>query len=221
MEDLVPLRLAEHKAFLRLVHSAPGGGDELYLGRALPGAIERYLKCWLPLVARVGGGALGGAQLIPPVDIAWVWHLHRLAPRRYAAYCIDRFGRVLDPEAAAFQAQSAISETGIETQRLWQEHFGDEPFFQRLSGDESSPAGWGPRDPLSNQTTLCAELKEACESVRSAHGFDYDVASRTRVAARGSVASVTSDLGPRTRRSSDIGGLHRRLLTYFMRLYYS
>jgi hypothetical protein len=65
--DLVPLRLAEHnKAFLRLVHSAPGGGDELYLGRALPGAIERYLKCWLPLVARVGGGA----QLIPPLDIA-------------------------------------------------------------------------------------------------------------------------------------------------------
>ena len=49
--DLVPLRLAEHTAFLRLVHSAPGGGDELYLGRALPGAIERYLKCWLPLVA--------------------------------------------------------------------------------------------------------------------------------------------------------------------------
>ena len=169
--DLVPLRLAEHKAFLRLVHSAPGGGDELYLGRALPGAIERYLKCWLPLVARVGGGA----QLVPPVDIAWVWHLHRLAPRRYAAYCIDRFGRVLDPGPAAFQAQSAVSETGSETQRLWQEHFGDEPFFQRLSGYESSPADWGPRDPLSNQTTLCAELKEACESVRSAHGFDYDV----------------------------------------------
>ena len=168
--DLVPLRLAEHKAFLRLVHSAPGGGDQLYLGRALPGAIERYLKRWLPLVARVGGG-----ELIPPLDIAWVWHLHRLAPRRYAAHCTDRFGRVLDPGAAAFQAQSAVSESDSETQRLWQEHFGDEPFFQRLSEDESSPAGWGPRDPLSNQTTLCAELKEACESVRSAHGFDYDV----------------------------------------------
>ena len=160
--DLVPLRLAEHKAFLRLVHSAPGGGDELYLGRVLPGAIERYLKCWLPLVARVGGGA----QLIPPLDIAWVWHLHRLAPRRYAAYCTDRFGRLLDPGAAAFQAQSAVSETDSETQQLWQEHFGDEPFFQRLSEDESSPVGWGPQDPLSNQTTLCAELKEACESVR-------------------------------------------------------
>ena len=169
--DLVPLRLAEHKAFLRLVHSAPGGGDELYLGRALPGAIERYLKCWLPLVARVGGGA----QLIPPLDIAWVWHLHRLAPRRYAAYCTDRFGRVLDPGAAAFQAQSAVSETDSETQQLWQKHVGDEPFFQRPSEDEGSPAGWGPRDPLSNQTTLRAELKEACESVRSAHGFDYDV----------------------------------------------
>ena len=174
MEDTASptLRFAKHKAFLRLVHSAPGGGDELYLGRALPGAIDRYLKCWLPLVDRVAGG---GAQLIPPLDIAWVWHLHRLAPRRYAAYCIDRFGRVLDPDAAAFQAQSAVTEADSETRRLWQKHFGDEPFFQRRSEDESSPADWGPRDPLSNQTTVCAELKKACECVRSAHGFDYDV----------------------------------------------
>ena len=46
-----PLRFPEHKAFLRFVHSAPGGGDELYLGRALPGAIKRYVKFWLPLVS--------------------------------------------------------------------------------------------------------------------------------------------------------------------------
>ena len=47
---LAPLRFAEHKAFLQLVHSAPDGGDALYLGATLPGAIERYVTCWLPLI---------------------------------------------------------------------------------------------------------------------------------------------------------------------------
>ena len=169
--SIAPLRLAEHKAFLRLVHSAPGGGDELYLGRALPGAIERYLTCWLPLVANEGGGS---TRLIPPIDVAWVWHLHRLAPRRYAKYCTDRFGRVLDPAAAAFQAQSASAKSN-ETERLWQAHFGDEPFFQQHVDDDTNPTEWGPRDPLSKQTTLTAKVQEACARVRSAHGFDYDV----------------------------------------------
>ena len=131
-----PLRFPEHEAFLRFVHSAPGGGDELYLGRALPGAIERYVKFWLPLVSHsIGSEGRGDAPLIPPVDIAWVWHLHRLAPRRYATYCTERFGRVLDPATAAFQAQTA-SDADDETRRLWRQRFGDEPFFQEV-GDET------------------------------------------------------------------------------------
>ena len=179
---MVSLNFAEHEAFLRLVHSAPGGGDELYIGCALPGAIQRYLNCWLPLLARaVGGNHEVGNRLIPPVDIAWVWHLHRLAPRRYAMYCTERFGRVLDPKAAAFKAQCTTAAepddpvADDETRRLWQEHFSDEPFFQRRGEDASSAVEWGPRDPLSNQTTLCAKVKEACAQVRSAHGFGYDV----------------------------------------------
>ena len=175
-----PLRFAEHKAFLRLVHSAPGGGDELYLGRALPGAIERYVNFWLPLVAREAQGSesQGGccAPLVPPFDIAWVWHLHRLAPLRYAAYCTERFGRVLDPGMAAFRAQTA-ADADDETRRLWRQHFGVEPFFQPEGGEgvRSVPrAAWGPRDPLSRQTTLSPEIKEMCAKVRSALTFDYD-----------------------------------------------
>ena len=167
-----PLRLSEHKAFLRFVHSAPGGGDELYLGRALPGAIKRYVKFWLPLVNHSGHESQGRAPLIPPVDIAWVWHLHRLAPRRYAAYCTERFGRVLDPATAAFKAQTA-SGADDETRRLWRQHFGDESFFQQVRGDDATELG--PRDPLSNQTTVCAEVKEECVRIRNALAFDYDV----------------------------------------------
>ena len=177
--SMAALRFAEHKAFLRLVHSAPGGGDELYLGRALPGAIERYLEFWLPLVDREGGGE-GDKRLIPPVDVAWVWHLHRLAPLRYAAYCTERFGRVLDPTTAAFQAQSEAAEADAasaegETRRLWQHHFGEVAFFQPRGEGDGRPSEWGPRDPLSHQTTVAPEVREACARVRSAHGWDYEV----------------------------------------------
>ena len=174
-----PLRFAEHKTFLRFVHSAPGGGDELYLGRALPGAIERYVKFWLPLVAREGTQE-GCAVLIPPVDVAWVWHLHRLAPLRYAAYCVERFGRVLDPGTSAFQAQaqSAADASDDETRRLWLQHFGDVEQFFQSNGEgitETGPrAEWGPRCQLSKQTTLSPEVKEACVRMRGALGFDYD-----------------------------------------------
>jgi len=33
----------------------------------------------------------GGEALIPPADIAWMWHCHRLAPYRYARYVSRKF----------------------------------------------------------------------------------------------------------------------------------
>lgn len=38
-----------------------------------------------------GGLCLGPQQLVPPLDIAWVWHVHRLQPQAYAAD-LNRFG---------------------------------------------------------------------------------------------------------------------------------
>ena len=45
-------------------------------------------------------------------------------------------------------------------------------FFQQVGDDDTE---WGPRDPLSKQTTLCAEVKEECARIRNDLGFDYDV----------------------------------------------
>ena len=53
-----PLRFPEHKAFLRFVHSAPGGGDELYLSDGshrlyVLDAYTRLLTTWRrPTVCR-------------------------------------------------------------------------------------------------------------------------------------------------------------------------
>ena len=59
-------------------------------------ALDRYLNYWLPLVDQKDRS---NKPLIPPPDIAWLWHCHRLAPDRYQAYCHKRFGRILDCEA--------------------------------------------------------------------------------------------------------------------------
>ena len=64
------------------------------------------------------------------------------------------------------------SDADDETRRFWRQHFGDEPFFQQVGDDDTE---WGPWDPLSKQTTLCAEVKEECARIRNDLGFDYDV----------------------------------------------
>eukprot|EP00961_Rhodomonas_salina_P254449 3438144-Rhodomonas_salina.2 len=52
------------------------------------------------------GSADGQNRLVPLIDIAWIWHLYSLAPQRYAEYCQQRFGRILDPgPGGAFTAQ--------------------------------------------------------------------------------------------------------------------
>ena len=81
--------LKEHISFLRAVHTESSHGDEsLYAdSKRLRAAVRAYLT-WL--AARVAAAPFGGTALVtcpPPLDIAWVWHVHRLAPREYARAC--------------------------------------------------------------------------------------------------------------------------------------
>lgn len=50
-------------------------------------SVRRYSQLWLPFVLKYGKTK----KLVPPADIAWLWHCHRLAPYRYARYIKDRF----------------------------------------------------------------------------------------------------------------------------------
>jgi len=49
--------------------------------------MERYINKWLPLLADHQNGAAdtktktsSSIMMIPPPDVAWLWHCHRLAP---------------------------------------------------------------------------------------------------------------------------------------------
>ena len=151
---LEPLSLSvetvrRHVRFLESVHNDAGvhAGMALYVDRAVLGAaVDRYERLWLPLVA--AQDSLQPPTLYPPVDIAWVWHLHRLAPLKYASYCTERFGRVLDPGASAFRFQSSNVAPGqgndassVHTRELWTDMHEGAPFFlDRYDAGTSHPS---------------------------------------------------------------------------------
>ena len=156
-------QLRQHIKFLQFVHTSPGGGDELYCGSAC--AIDRYVNLWLPLVAENPE-----AVLVPPLDIAWRWHCHRLSPLRYARYCYSRFGKRLETGKAAFSAQTQDPDTNnliicgqdgtaaAGTQKMWEDSFQSETFFYQ-------------------PTELVNDGNLANNKVCDAHDLNYDIAA--------------------------------------------
>lgn len=146
-----------HILFLRTVHIAG-----VSLRRPSSESLRRYTDLWLPLVASVfikrdtaadnsGSISIG---LIPPIDIAWLWHCHRLAPFDYGRYVRKKFDLLdeyLDasppfslqhPDSELEQYPSIQNEAARRTQDLWAERYPDEPFFLEeqdiidVNGDE-------------------------------------------------------------------------------------
>ena len=97
VRDLLPTLVVEHARLLHAADTLPLGG--LCQGALLKEALRRYETLWLPLLAHTaasaalaaGGGERGAEAgerawraLVPPLDVAFVWHLHRLKPSVYA-----------------------------------------------------------------------------------------------------------------------------------------
>ncbi len=59
------------------VHKFPFLAD-----RGVQDAIRRYERCWLPLMLQHAGDA-AAAPLAAPLDVAWVWLAHAIAPVHY------------------------------------------------------------------------------------------------------------------------------------------
>jgi Glycine-rich domain-containing protein-like len=110
--DLVDLA-RQHRWFLEQIHalgvSSTGPSIE---------SLRRYECLWLPMVAQHTQ-----ELLIPPPDIAWLWHCHRLAPSLYTAYCKRVFGTLLEanpPFTLALHEESCEPGSILaNTQSLW------------------------------------------------------------------------------------------------------
>ncbi|XP_020609146.1 uncharacterized protein LOC110047744 [Orbicella faveolata] len=75
--------------FLKLVDDNPN----LCKGSLVKNAIRRYELFWLPFASRFGSSP---ALQAAPLDIAWVWHVHMLAPFYYEQDCLNIVSTVLD-----------------------------------------------------------------------------------------------------------------------------
>jgi hypothetical protein len=128
-----------HVLFLRTVHISG-----VSLQRPSAESIRRYKDLWLPLVATAARSA-SGTELIPPIDVAWLWHCHRLAPYDYGKYMRVEFrlDKYLDanPPFALQCPEGVVSSAGnVEaaaqnTQDLWSKTYADEPFFIETQTD--------------------------------------------------------------------------------------
>jgi Glycine-rich domain-containing protein-like len=98
-------------------------------------SLDRYLNNWLPLVASLQHSECRH-DLIPPADVAWLWHCHRMAASDYHSYVRSRFRMVLEPTPAfAFQAADGHNEDRL-TQDAWEDVFPDVPFFLQEESEE-------------------------------------------------------------------------------------
>ena len=104
--------------FLRQVDEYPN----LYKGPVLKNAIRRYEVFWLPLAAREG---YGSRFLAAPLDIAWVWHAHMLAPYNYGEDCIRTVSTVVDHvPPGGLQRKDGLEKAKC----LWEREYPEEPF---------------------------------------------------------------------------------------------
>jgi hypothetical protein len=129
--DLV--RLAKHHIqFLQALHE-----HGVTLSRPSTESLRRYRDLWLPLVYEHPN-----LDLIPPVDVAWLWHCHRLAPFRYSSYCKKHYDTTVleatPPFVAHFgqddevfcldQDDDSIQDMVSHTIGVWNDRYPDESF---------------------------------------------------------------------------------------------
>ncbi|KAG0613348.1 hypothetical protein M758_6G096300 [Ceratodon purpureus] len=149
--------------FLRTIDSLPC----LHKGPAVLRAIRRYQKFWMPLVAdSLKFDALlnvdsKGKSLLPPLDVQWVWHCHRLNPVGYRQYCITKFGRVIDcPLFPDIASESFAQER---CRRLWSIVYQKEPYdimstFYKFPGNVSASGQVCPVDDIDGLEELIAAV---------------------------------------------------------------
>lgn len=156
-----------HVSFLRRLH-----GLGVTLTEPSDESVRRYVELWLPLVAKM---ASTGLAIIPPTDIAWIWHCHRLSTKLYEAYTVEQFGTnatattQLNGAASAFQFLTKETPRDLKQYSVdyWDMYNRGEPFF--VEGP-SNDAG------VKNSSTATASMKTKMISLMQGwNGMDTSV----------------------------------------------
>jgi hypothetical protein len=117
-------------------------------------SFRRYDELWLPLLLSLSKrdecnnnsnspSIKKIQQLVPPADVAWIWHCHRLAPCRYIDYINSKNTSNTEQENDDFMLEASppfscqfedkdeneFSEICRTTRDVWNHHYPNEPFF--------------------------------------------------------------------------------------------
>ena len=151
--DLVEASQAEYD-FLLEVQSL----DYLRKDIVLQHAIRRYITFWLPLAAANNETC----NLRPPVDIAWVWHCHMLAPHKYAKDCQTLVGKLIDHRFIT------SVDSYDKTRDLWSKSHDLEPF-------ELSEEIKNGRCPPISSNSPCNISNDLLAAIRRQQDFVYNI----------------------------------------------
>ena len=142
--------------FLRQVDEYPAN---LNKGPILKNAIKRYEFFWLPLASKEGYGI---RFLAAPLDIAWVWHVHMLAPYNYEQDCINCVSKIVDHvPLGGVQLKDGLQKAKY----IWEMEYPDEPFEIDLSQAPNVLT-------VDKKSKIQYDLEEACDRQSK---FSYQV----------------------------------------------
>lgn len=123
----------------------------LFSGPVLKNAIRRYEHLWLPLIAHQQR-IHERTNLAAPLDIAWVWHVHMLAPHYYEKDCDNIVSGLVDHYPLTPRQRQA----GLQRpKRVWEKRYPFEPFEVNLDNDPCSVP--------QPSTRIKYNLEEACK----------------------------------------------------------
>ncbi|XP_070566223.1 uncharacterized protein [Ptychodera flava] len=157
----VPLVRAtrNHLNFLDMINDNPQVTEE----RLLSKAIKRYETLWLPLLASQGFTV---EPMAAPLDIAWIWYIHLLAPQEYTKDCITVTSRVLNHRV---MAKAEYAESLKKAKQRWDDMYAYDHFEMKLDEMKTSRDVESPyQTPY--VTRIYYDLKSATNRQRI---FDY------------------------------------------------
>ncbi|XP_077978718.1 uncharacterized protein LOC144434137 [Glandiceps talaboti] len=127
-------------------------------------AVKRYETLWLPLLASQGFIA---EPMAAPIDIAWIWHVHMLAPQEYTKDCITVTSRILDNRIMSLKERA---ESLKKAQEYWEDMYVYDYFEIDLKERQSRGVDSPYQTPYI--TRIYYDLKSAARDQRI---FNYQV----------------------------------------------
>lgn len=100
----------DHLTFLKEYFEHP----EFLQKQAREYAVYRYEVFWLPFLAENSE-----FDVLPPLDIHFVWHSHMLAPIAYSSDCERLFGKILSNQVRPRLPQVLKFSEQLWTKKIW------------------------------------------------------------------------------------------------------